>query len=37
MPSRRIAVCVEVTPKQTIASTLDWPGWCCAGRDEDAA
>jgi hypothetical protein len=37
MPSRRIAVCVEVTPKQTIASTLDSPGWCCAGRDEDAA
>jgi hypothetical protein len=37
MSSRRIAVCVEVTPKQTFASALDWPGWCRAGRDEGAA
>src|SRR5436305_8164661 len=37
MPSRRIAVCLEVTPKQTVASALDWPGWCRAGRDEGAA
>src|SRR6266702_1735161 len=35
--SRRIAVCLEVTPKQTVASALDWPGWCRAGRDKDAA
>jgi hypothetical protein len=37
MPSGRIAVCLEVTPKQTLASALDWPGWCRAGRDERAA
>ena len=37
MSSRRIAVCLEVTPKQTFASALDWPGWCRAGRDEGAA
>jgi hypothetical protein len=35
--SRRIAVCLEVTPKQTFASALDWPGWCRVGRDEGAA
>ncbi len=37
MSSRRIAVCLEVTPKQTFASALDWPGWGRAGRDEGAA
>jgi hypothetical protein len=37
MSSRRIAVCLEVTPKQSFASALDWPGWCRAGRDEGAA
>jgi hypothetical protein len=37
MPSRRIAVCLEVTPKETFASALDWPGWCRAGRDERTA
>ena len=37
MSSGRIAVCLEVTPKQTIASALDWPGWCRAGRDEAVA
>jgi hypothetical protein len=37
MPSRRIAVCLEVAPKQAVASALDWPGWCRAGRDEGAA
>jgi hypothetical protein len=37
MSSGRIAVCLEVTPKQTFASALDWPGWCRAGRDEGAA
>jgi hypothetical protein len=37
MPPRRIAVCLEVTPKQTFASALDWPGWCRAGRDKDVA
>ena len=37
MPPHRIAVCLEATPKQAFASALDWPGWCRAGRDEDAA
>jgi hypothetical protein len=37
MPPRRIAVCLEVTPKQAVASALEWPGWCRAGRDEEAA
>ena len=37
MPSRRIAVCLEVSPKQAVASALDWPGWCRADRDEGAA
>ena len=37
MPSRPIAVCLEVRPKETVASALEWPGWCRAGRDEAAA
>jgi hypothetical protein len=37
MPPRRIAVCLEVSPTQAVASALDWPGWCRAGRDEGAA
>ncbi len=37
MPPRRIAVCLEVSAKQAVASALDWPGWCRAGRDEGAA
>jgi hypothetical protein len=36
-PSRRIAVFLEVTPDRTVASALDWPGWCRAARDEGAA
>ena len=36
-PIASLAVCLEVTPKQTVASALDWPGWCRAGRDEGAA
>jgi hypothetical protein len=37
MSSHRVAVCLEVTPQNTVASALDWPGWCRAGRDEGAA
>ena len=37
MSSGRVAVCLEVTPKQAFASALDWPGWCRAGGDQDAA
>jgi hypothetical protein len=32
-----IAVLVEVTPKRSFASALEWPGWSRSGRDEDAA
>jgi hypothetical protein len=36
--SRRIAVCLDGTPKQTFASALDWPGRRLGvGRDESAA
>jgi len=37
MSSARIAVCLEVAPKQSLASALDWPGWCRAGRDDASA
>ena len=37
MSSGRVAVFLEVTPEQALASALDWPGWCRAGRDDDAA
>jgi hypothetical protein len=37
MASRRIAVCLEIAPKMSFASALDWPGWCRAGRGEGAA
>jgi hypothetical protein len=37
LSSGPVAVLLEVTPKQAVASALDWPGWCRAGRDEDAA
>jgi hypothetical protein len=37
MPTRPLAVCVEVAPRKAFASALDWPGWCRAGRDADAA
>ncbi len=37
MPTRPLEVCVEVAPKKAFASALDWPGWCRAGRDPDAA
>ena len=35
--SRGIPVFLEVTVQQTIASALEWPGWCRAGKDEAAA
>jgi hypothetical protein len=28
---------LEVGPKRVFAAALDWPGWCRAARDEDAA
>ena len=32
-----IAVALEVGRKRAFATALEWPGWCRAGRDEDAA
>jgi hypothetical protein len=37
MPTRPIAVCLEIAPKKAFASALVWPGWCRSGRDEEAA
>ncbi|HEY7223822.1 MAG TPA: hypothetical protein VH561_09565 [Micromonosporaceae bacterium] len=37
MPTTPIAIALETTPKKTFAVALDWPGWCRAGRDPDAA
>jgi hypothetical protein len=37
MPTKTITVAIETTPKKCFASALDWPGWCRAGRDPDAA
>jgi hypothetical protein len=37
MSPGRIAVSLEVAPKQGVASAPEWPGWCRAGRDEGAA
>jgi hypothetical protein len=37
MSSGGIAVSLEVSPRMSFASALDWPGWCRAGRDESAA
>jgi hypothetical protein len=31
MSPHRIAVCLEITPERTVASTLDWPGWSRTG------
>jgi hypothetical protein len=28
---------VEATTKRAFAGAIDWPGWCRAGRDEEAA
>ena len=35
--NRAIAVGLEVTDKMVFAVALDWPGWCRAGRDREAA
>ncbi|WP_374686594.1 hypothetical protein [Promineifilum sp.] len=36
-PVNEIPVYLEVGQKRAFAGALDWPGWCRAGRDEDAA
>ena len=33
----RIAAYVEVGTKRAFAGAIEWPGWCRAGRDEEAA
>jgi hypothetical protein len=30
-------VYLEVTDKKVFACSVDWPGWCRSGKDEDAA
>jgi DinB superfamily len=32
-----VAVYLEVAKSRAFAGAVDWPGWCRAGRDEDAA
>ena len=32
-----IAVYLEVGQKRTFAGAIEWPGWCCAGHDEESA
>jgi hypothetical protein len=36
-PSDKTRVFVETGTKRTFAASLQWPGWCRAGRDENAA
>jgi hypothetical protein len=36
-PSRDVDVFLEVGSKRTFAGTIEWPGWCRAGRDETFA
>lgn len=33
----KIDVVLEVTPKRSFASALDWPGWCRSGRTPEDA
>ncbi len=37
MTTQRVDVVVEATEKKAFASALGWPGWCRAGRTEQAA
>lgn len=37
MPTSATAVVIETSPKKCFAAAVDWPGWCRAGRDPDAA
>lgn len=32
-----VAVYLEVGPRRTFASAVEWPGWCRSGRGEDQA
>ena len=33
----KVAVYLEIGKKRVFAGTLDWPGWCRSGRDEESA
>jgi hypothetical protein len=33
----KLKIYLEATPKRAFACAVDWPGWCRAGRDADAA
>ena len=35
--SARVEVYLEVGSKRVFAGSLQWPGWCRSGRDQDAA
>lgn len=35
--AERVPVYLELGGKRTFAGALDWPGWCRAGKDADAA
>ena len=37
MPGKPLPVVVEVAKGKAFASALPWPGWCRAGRTEEAA
>ena len=37
MPLAKLNVYLEIGKKRIFACALDWPGWCCSGRNENAA
>jgi hypothetical protein len=37
VPASATRVYLEVSSKRTFASAADWPGWCRAGKNEQAA
>jgi len=36
-PKNKVCVYLEVGGKRTFAAAADWPGWCRAGKNEQAA
>jgi hypothetical protein len=35
--SQKINTYLEIGKKRTFAGTIDWPGWCRSGKDEESA
>jgi len=33
----KFKIYLEIGKKKVFAAAIDWPGWCCPGKDEDAA